>query len=49
MLTGAIFLLIVDNFARLIYSVEIPIGLLTSILGVPFFVVIYRKNLRGWS
>jgi iron complex transport system permease protein len=49
MLTGAAFLLIVDNFARLIYSVEIPIGLLTSILGVPFFVVIYRKNLRGWS
>jgi iron complex transport system permease protein len=49
MLTGAIFLLVVDNFARLLYSVEIPIGLLTSIIGVPFFVVIYRKNLRGWS
>ncbi|MDR0518712.1 MAG: iron ABC transporter permease [Clostridiales Family XIII bacterium] len=49
MLTGAIFLLIVDNFARLLYSVEIPIGLLTSILGVPFFIFIYRKNLRGWS
>ena len=48
MLTGAMFLLIVDNFARLIYSVEIPIGLLTSILGVPFFIFIYRKNLRGW-
>jgi iron complex transport system permease protein len=48
MLTGAIFLLVVDNFARLIYSVEIPIGLLTSILGVPFFIVIYRRNLRGW-
>jgi iron complex transport system permease protein len=48
MLTGAIFLLVVDNFARLVYSVEIPIGLLTSILGVPFFIVIYRRNLRGW-
>ncbi|MDR1069027.1 MAG: iron ABC transporter permease [Clostridiales Family XIII bacterium] len=49
MLTGATFLLIVDNVARLLYSVEIPIGLLTSILGVPFFIFIYRKNLRGWS
>lgn len=49
MLTGATFLLLVDNFARLIYSVEIPIGLLTSILGVPFFIFIYRKNLKGWS
>ncbi|MDR1422006.1 MAG: iron ABC transporter permease [Coriobacteriales bacterium] len=48
MLVGAIFLLIVDNFARLIYSVEIPIGLLTSILGVPFFAFIYRRNMKGW-
>jgi iron complex transport system permease protein len=48
MLVGAAFLVIVDNFARLLFSVEIPIGLLTSILGVPFFAFIYRKNMRGW-
>jgi iron complex transport system permease protein len=48
MLVGSIFLLIVDDFARLIYSTEIPIGLLTSILGVPFFAVIYRRNMKGW-
>ncbi len=48
MLVGSIFLLLVDNFARLLYSVEIPIGLLTSILGVPFFAFIYRKNMKGW-
>ena len=45
---GAIFLLIVDDVARMAYSTEIPIGLLTSILGVPFFIFIYRKNMRGW-
>jgi iron complex transport system permease protein len=48
MLTGATFLLIVDNFCRLLFSVEIPIGLATSILGVPFFAFIYRKNMKGW-
>jgi iron complex transport system permease protein len=48
MLVGAIFLLIVDNFARLLFAVEIPIGLLTSILGVPFFAFIYRRNMKGW-
>ena len=48
LVVGAVFLLIVDNFARCLYSVEIPVGLLTSILGVPFFVFIYRKNMRGW-
>jgi len=45
---GAVFLLLVDDVARMLFSVEIPIGLLTSILGVPFFIFIYRKNMRGW-
>jgi len=45
---GAVFLLLVDDVARMLYSVEIPIGLLASILGVPFFIFIYRKNMRGW-
>ncbi len=48
LLVGAVFLLLVDDVARLLYATEIPIGLLTSILGVPFFVFIYRKNMRGW-
>ena len=45
---GAVFLLIVDNFARLMATVEIPIGILTAILGVPFFVVIFKRNMKGW-
>ena len=44
----AVFLLLVDDVARMAYSTEIPIGLLTSVLGVPFFIFIYRKNMRGW-
>lgn len=46
---GAGYLLIVDNVARLLCSVEIPIGILTAILGVPFFVVIFKHNMRGWN
>ena len=48
MAIGAVFLLIVDNFSRLIFATEIPIGILTSLVGVPFFIFIYRKNLKGW-
>ncbi len=48
-LVGAGFLLIVDNIARLALTVEIPIGILTSILGVPFFIFIFRHNMRGWK
>lgn len=48
LLVGAVFLLLVDNLSRLILSVEIPIGILTSILGIPFFAFIFKKNMRGW-
>ena len=30
------------------FATEVPIGILTSIVGVPFFIFIYRHNLRGW-
>lgn len=48
MLIGASYLLIVDNIARLAATVEIPIGILTSILGVPFFIFIFLRNQKGW-
>ena len=41
---GAIFLLIVDDVARCAFSIEIPIGILTSFIGVPFFYFILRHN-----
>lgn len=37
MLMGASFLMVVDNFARLLATVEIPIGILTAFIGAPFF------------
>lgn len=45
MFIGATYLLIVDNIARLAAPVEIPIGILTSLLGVPFFIVIFKHNM----
>ena len=48
MFIGASYLLLVDNLARLVSSTEIPIGILTAILGVPFFIFIFRHNMKGW-
>lgn len=45
MLTGAIFLLIVDNISRNLLQTEIPIGILTAFVGAPFFV--YLMTRRG--
>lgn len=44
MLCGAIFLLVVDNLSRNMLAVEIPIGILTSVVGVPFFLWLIVKK-----
>jgi iron complex transport system permease protein len=48
-LIGATYLLIADNIARLLFSVEIPIGILTSLVGIPFFALVLRKTKKGWT
>lgn len=48
LLIGAAYLLAVDDIARNLTAVEIPIGILTAVLGVPFFMVIFRRNMKGW-
>ena len=44
MLMGASFLLIVDDFARLLTTSEIPIGILTSFVGAPIFLFLLVKG-----
>lgn len=48
MVIGAIYLLLVDDMCRMLLSLEIPIGILTSIIGVPFFIIIFKHNMKGW-
>jgi iron complex transport system permease protein len=44
MLLGASYLLVVDNVARTISTSEIPIGILTSFIGAPFFVYLILRT-----
>ncbi|BBM03660.1 iron ABC transporter permease [Microbulbifer sp. GL-2] len=47
-LAGAILLLISDTLARTVIApVEIPVGLITALIGVPFFVSLLRKSRGG--
>jgi iron complex transport system permease protein len=46
---GATFLLTVDDIARCATSVEIPLGILTSIIGGPFFLYLLLKGNRELS
>ncbi|MFT8890120.1 FecCD family ABC transporter permease [Ethanoligenens sp.] len=44
LLTGAIFLIIADDVARVAFAAEIPLGILTSIIGAPFFIVLLIRG-----
>ncbi|MCK5759002.1 MAG: iron ABC transporter permease, partial [Clostridiales bacterium] len=46
-LSGAIFLLLCDTVARTLFApTELPIGILTSLLGVPFFISLLIRSKR---
>ena len=47
-LLGATYLLVVDNVCRLLFSFEIPTGIVTSLIGIPFFVLVLNNVHRGW-
>lgn len=48
-LIGGIFMMIVDDLARGLFSTEIPLGILTSIIGGPFFIYLLFKGRRSWE
>ena len=47
---GGAFLLCMDDVARSIAPVEVPLGVLTAIVGAPFFLVLLlNSRKRGWA
>ena len=48
-IVGAIFLLVVDDLTRIISINELPISILTSLIGAPIFFVVLIKNRRVGS
>ncbi len=49
MLLGSAFLLIVDTLARSLGRVETPVGILTAVLGAPFFLWLLSRGRRAWG
>jgi len=47
-LIGGTYLLIMDDVARTMLQVEIPISILTSIIGAPIFVLLLIRSRRCW-
>jgi iron complex transport system permease protein len=49
MMLGAAYLLIVDMLARSIAAIEVPLGILTAMVGAPFFLWLLVAGKRSWS
>lgn len=47
-LVGASYIIIIDNICRMVSITEIPIGILTSVVGAPVFAYLLRKTKGGW-
>jgi iron complex transport system permease protein len=48
MLLGAAFLLAVDTLCRTIATIEVPPGVLTALIGTPFFLWLFALTRRAW-
>lgn len=45
---GASFLLLIDNISRTLLPAEVPLGILTGLVGVPILIVLLRRSQRVW-
>jgi iron complex transport system permease protein len=49
MAIGASFMLIVDDLARTVTLTEIPLGIITSLVGAPLFAYLLKRGRMGWN
>jgi iron complex transport system permease protein len=48
-LAGGGFLVLADCVGRALLAIELPIGIVTELLGIPVFLVVLRYAKRGWT
>jgi iron complex transport system permease protein len=49
-LAGATFLVVADTLARTVLApTELPVGILTALIGAPFFIYLLRRTRREYA
>ena len=46
---GAGFMVLVDTAARSVALMEVPLGILTAVIGAPVFVLLLTRGARAWA
>jgi len=44
---GGAFMVLIDTVSRVVSETEIPLGILTSLIGAPFFIFLLKKTRGG--
>lgn len=45
---GGAFMILIDNVSRTLLPGEIPLGVLTGLIGVPMLIILLRRSKTGW-
>ena len=48
-LMGGVFLVLTDTLCRSAMTIEIPIGIATSLIGIPIFILALRNAKKGFA
>ena len=48
-LLGAVYLLIIDDLCRCLLAVELPLSVLTAVIGAPFFIYLLMRGRKTWA
>ncbi|MFT4105007.1 MAG: iron ABC transporter permease [Lacrimispora sp.] len=48
LLLGAVYLLLMDDLCRSLMTIEIPLGITTSLVGIPFLIFLMSKRESSW-
>jgi iron complex transport system permease protein len=48
LLLGAVYLLVMDDLCRSLMTIEIPLGITTSLVGIPFLIFLMSRRESGW-
>jgi iron complex transport system permease protein len=49
LMLGGGYLIGVDALARTVAQIEVPLGILTAVIGAPFFLWLLASGRRGWQ
>lgn len=49
LLLGGLYMLIIDDMCRCLFALELPLSVLTAVIGAPFFIYLLTRGRKTWA